>query len=142
MHRPGFFGWVHSGHHRFRRPTAFASFAFDPAEALLTAWLLPALTYLIPIHWAALLAILMLMTVMAVLNHSGWEVFPEAFLKGRLGRHLITATHHDLHHLRADRNFGLLFRFWDRLMKTDGLRAPQGVDGPGRAAPPAISATD
>ena len=48
MHGPGLFKWMHAGHHRSRQPTPFASFAFDPAEALLTAWLLPVLVFLIP----------------------------------------------------------------------------------------------
>jgi sterol desaturase/sphingolipid hydroxylase (fatty acid hydroxylase superfamily) len=34
------------------------------------------------------------------------------------GRHLTTA-HHDLHHKNPNVNFGLYFRFWDKLMGTD-----------------------
>ncbi len=34
MHHPRLFSWMHAGHHRSRQPTPFASFAFDPAEAL------------------------------------------------------------------------------------------------------------
>ncbi len=119
MHDRRFFRWMHAGHHRSRQPTPFASFAFDPAEALLTAWLLPALTFLIPIHLWVVMALLILMTVTAVLNHSGWEVFPKSFVEGPIGRHLISATHHSVHHTRFNANYGLYFRFWDRLMGTD-----------------------
>ena len=121
MHRPRLFRWMHAGHHRSRQPTPFASFAFDPAEAVATAWLLPAMTFVVPVHIGVVIALLVLMTVTAVMNHSGWEMLPERFVHGRVGRHLISATHHSLHHTRFDANYGLYFRFWDRIMGTDAM---------------------
>ena len=121
MHHPRLFGYMHAGHHRSRQPTPFASFAFDPAEALATAWLLPALAFVIPVHIGVVLLLLTLMTVTAVLNHSGWEILPERFIEGPIGRHVISATHHGLHHKRFSTNYGLYFRFWDRLMGTDAM---------------------
>lgn len=117
MHHPRLFAWMHAGHHRSRQPTPFASFAFDPAEAALTAWLLPAMAFVVPLHIGVALALLTVMSVTAVLNHSGWEVLPERVVNGPL----ISATHHGLHHLRYGSNFGLYFRFWDRLMGTDAM---------------------
>jgi sterol desaturase/sphingolipid hydroxylase (fatty acid hydroxylase superfamily) len=121
MHHPLLFPWMHAGHHRSRQPTPFASFAFDPAEAALTAWLLPAMAFVVPVHIGVVLALLLLMTVTAVLNHSGWEVLPQRMVDGPVGGQLISATHHSLHHLRFGRNFGLYFRFWDKLMGTDAM---------------------
>jgi sterol desaturase/sphingolipid hydroxylase (fatty acid hydroxylase superfamily) len=121
MHHPRLFAAMHAGHHRSRQPTPFASFAFDPAEAALTAWLLPAMAFVVPIHVGLAIALLMLMTVTAVMNHSGWEMLPERFVYGPVGRHLISATHHSLHHTRFSANYGLYFRFWDRLMGTDEM---------------------
>jgi sterol desaturase/sphingolipid hydroxylase (fatty acid hydroxylase superfamily) len=121
MHHPRLFRWMHAGHHKSRQPTPFASFAFDPAEAALTAWVLPALVFVIPIHIGLVLVLLMLMTVTAIMNHSGWEVLPRGFVFGPVGRHLISATHHSYHHTRFDKNYGLYFRFWDRLMGTDQM---------------------
>jgi len=129
MHEPRLFKWMHAGHHKSRQPTPFASFAFDPAEALLTAWLLPAMVFFIPIHMVVLISLLMLMTVTAVMNHSGWEMLPPSFVDGPVGRHLISATHHSLHHRRFDANFGLYFRFWDRLMGTDAMPRAEGKMG-------------
>jgi sterol desaturase/sphingolipid hydroxylase (fatty acid hydroxylase superfamily) len=123
MHHPRLFRHMHAGHHRSRQPTPFASFAFDPAEALATAWLLPALAFIIPIHIGLVVLLLTLMTVTAVLNHSGWEVLPERFVDGPIGRHLVSATHHGLHHTRFSANYGLYFRFWDRVMGTDAMPA-------------------
>lgn len=81
LHHPRIFPWGHAEHHRSRDPSAFASFAFDPAEAIATAWFLPALTLFIPIHWGVALALLTLMTATAVLNHAGREVWPASWLK-------------------------------------------------------------
>jgi lathosterol oxidase len=121
MHHPRLFPWMHAGHHRSRQPTPFASFAFDPAEALVTAWLLPAMVFVVPIHIGVVLALLLLMTVTAVLNHSGWEVLPATVVDGPIGGQLISATHHSLHHIRFNANYGLYFRFWDKLMGTDAM---------------------
>ncbi len=138
MHHPRLFKWMHAGHHRSRQPTPFASFAFDPAEALATAWLLPALVFLIPVHIGVLVALLILMTVTAVMNHSGWEVLPERFIDGPIGGQLISATHHSLHHTRFGANYGLYFRFWDKLMGTDAMpqRAGEGAVKPALPAQP------
>jgi sterol desaturase/sphingolipid hydroxylase (fatty acid hydroxylase superfamily) len=132
MHHRWLFATLHAGHHRSRQPTPFASFAFNSGEAALNAWLAPALVFLIPIHPAVLIAILMAMTLTAVLNHSGWEVLPQGFVHGPIGAWLISATHHSVHHTHYDKNFGLHFRLWDRLMGTDVMPArEQSPDAPG-----------
>ena len=119
MHRRMVFRYVHAGHHRSRQPTPFASFSFDWAEAALNAWLLPALTFVIPIHPAVILTLLTIMTIAAVLNHAGAEVLPRWLVDGWVGAWLISATHHSVHHTHYGANFGLYFRFWDRAMGTD-----------------------
>ncbi len=126
MHHPRLFSWMHAGHHRSRQPTPFASFAFDPAEAALTGWVLPAMVFIVPIHVAVALGLLMLMTFLAVLNHSGWEMLPRWIVSGPAGSQLISATHHGYHHIRFDRNYGLYFRFWDRIMGTDAMPGETG----------------
>lgn len=123
MHGRALFRVVHAGHHRSRQPTPYASFAFDWAEAALNAWLLPALVFVIPIHPAVILTILALATLTAVLNHAGAEVLPAWWVRGPAGAWLISATHHSVHHTHYDRNFGLYFRLWDRLMGTDSMPA-------------------
>ena len=119
FHHPKLFRWTHAGHHKSVQPTPFASFSFDPLEALSAAWLLPALALVVPLHVGAALALLLLMTVNAVFNHAGFEVFPRQWVEGRFGRIMITATHHNQHHTRFTGNYGLYFRFWDLLMGTD-----------------------
>ncbi|MDT9598975.1 sterol desaturase family protein [Sphingosinicella rhizophila] len=124
MHRPGPFRIAHAVHHASRPPTAWAAMSFHPLEAMTGAVVIPVLVLFIPIHYLALLVVLTIMTVMGVTNHMGWEAFPQALVRGRLGHWLITASHHQRHHQEYRCNYGLYFRFWDRLCRTDkGLGA-------------------
>ena len=128
MHRPAVFRRVHAVHHASRPPTAWAAMAFHPYEAMTLAVVIPLLVFVIPIHVAMLGLVLTIMTVMGVTNHMGWEMFPKVLWGGRLGAWLITASHHGRHHDAYRCNYGLYFRFWDRLCGTDG-----GIgDGSGR----------
>ncbi len=125
MHRPRPFRIAHAVHHASRPPTAWAAMSFHPLEALIGAVVIPALVFLIPVHLAVLGLVLAIMTIMGITNHMGWELFPKAIVHSRLGGWLITASHHQRHHESYQCNYGLYFRFWDRLCGTDrGLSAP------------------
>lgn len=119
LHRPGAFRAFHAVHHASRPPTAWAAMSFHPMEALSGALVIPALVLLVPIHVGVLGLVLAIMTLMGVTNHMGWELFPRALVRSRLGGWLITASHHHLHHQRYACNYGLYFRVWDRLCGTD-----------------------
>ncbi|MEH3102852.1 MAG: sterol desaturase family protein [Sphingomonas phyllosphaerae] len=119
MHRPRVFKLAHAVHHASRPPTAWAAMAFHPIEAISGAVAIPLLVFVIPIHVTALGVVLTIMTIMGVTNHMGWEIFPRFVWGGRMGRWLITASHHQRHHERYGCNYGLYFRFWDRLCGTD-----------------------
>lgn len=119
MHHRKLFKWTHEGHHRSVQPTPWASFSFDPIEAASSAWLLPVLALVLPLHVGMALFVLMLMTINAVFNHAGWEVYPDKWVKGWWGKHIITASHHNLHHTKFKGNYGLYFRFWDKVCGTD-----------------------
>jgi sterol desaturase/sphingolipid hydroxylase (fatty acid hydroxylase superfamily) len=119
MHGPKLFKTVHAVHHASKPPTAWAAMSFHPWEALSGAILLPALAFLIPIHVAAMAIVLTIATIMGVTNHMGWEMFPKSWVNGWFGRHFISASHHEAHHRHYNCNYGLYFRFWDRLAKTD-----------------------
>lgn len=119
MHVPRIYTRMHAVHHASRNPTAWAAMSFHPLESISGAVLIPALVLLIPIHVAALLVVLTVMTVMGVTNHMGWEIFPRWLVRGPAGQWLITASHHQRHHEKYLCNFGLYFRVWDRLCGTD-----------------------
>jgi len=133
MHRPAPFRLAHAVHHASRPPTAWAAMSFHPIEALTGAVVIPALVFVVPIHVGALALVLTIMTIMGVTNHMGWEMFPQAIVRGALGRWLITASHHQRHHEQYRCNYGLYFRFWDRVCETDrglGSFDPSGGDRP------------
>ena len=119
MHRPTWFRAMHAVHHASRPPTAWAAMSFHPWEALTGAVVIPALVFFVPIHVAMLGLVLLVMTVMGVTNHMGWEMFPRRLVHSRFGGWLITASHHQRHHEEYRCNYGLYFRFWDRLCGTD-----------------------
>ena len=105
---------------------------FNSLEALSGTVVIPVLVFLVPIHIAMLGIVLAVMTIMGVTNHMGWEMFPQAFVRSRLGGWLITASHHQRHHDEYRCNYGLYFRVWDRLCGTDRGLAP--IDDWQRAA--------
>lgn len=119
MHAPRPFRIAHAVHHASRPPTAWAAMSFHPIEAVTGAVVIPALVFLIPIHVSVLALVLAIMTLMGVTNHMGWELFPRRLVHSRLGGWLITASHHQRHHEDYRCNYGLYFRFWDRLCGTD-----------------------
>ena len=119
MHRPTAFRIAHAVHHASRPPTAWAAMSFHPIEAMTGAVVIPLLVLLVPIHVAVLGLVLGIMTLMGITNHMGWELFPRRLVVSPLGGWLITASHHQRHHEHYQCNFGLYFRFWDRLCGTD-----------------------
>lgn len=119
MHWPRPFRIAHAVHHASRPPTAWTAMSFHPIEALTGAVAIPVLVFVIPMHVGVLGLVLAIMTVMGITNHMGWEMFPRVLVHSRLGNWLITASHHQRHHEQYQCNFGLYFRFWDRLCGTD-----------------------
>lgn len=116
---PRLFRLAHKVHHDSRPPTAWTAMSFHPIEAVSGAIVIPILVLVVPIHLAMLGLVLTVATVMGVVNHMGWEIFPRRFVHSPLGGGLITASHHEKHHEDYRCNFGLYFRFWDRLCGTD-----------------------
>lgn len=121
MHHPRLYPVMHRTHHKAPQPTPWAGFSFHPTEALTTAWLLPLLALFVPIHLGVVVFLLTYMTVVGITNHAGWEIFPRWWVKSALGQQMISATHHNLHHTRFSYNYGLYFRFWDKVMGTDTM---------------------
>lgn len=130
MHRPALFRAMHAVHHASRPPTAWAAMSFHPWEALTGAFVIPALVFVLPLHAAVVGAVLLVMSVMGVANHMGWEMFPRRLVAGPVGDWIITASHHQRHHERYACNYGLYFRLWDKLCGTDrGLGSFSGEAG-------------
>lgn len=119
MHQPKVFHRFHHTHHNSLFTSSFTSFSFHPIEAVLQAVFLPVLVLVVPMHFFVLIALLVTMSVTAVINHAGVEVYPSSVIKSPAAKWIIGATHHDLHHLRYRCNYGLYFTFWDQWMGTE-----------------------
>lgn len=119
MHLPRIYRYFHKVHHNSVHTTVWTSFSFHPLETLLQAVILPIIIVFLPLHTYTLLAILIIMTISATINHAGVEVYPTGKYGRWFGRLVIGATHHDVHHRKFLCNYGLYFTLWDRWMGTE-----------------------
>jgi sterol desaturase/sphingolipid hydroxylase (fatty acid hydroxylase superfamily) len=119
MHNPKIFRIVHKVHHDSNITSPWTAFSFHPLEGVLQAIFLPVLLLVLPLHLYVLLIQLTIMTFSSVINHLDIEIYPRKFHQHFLGRWLIGATHHSLHHKQFKYNFGLYFTFWDKWKKTE-----------------------
>ena len=119
MHVPSVFRAIHKTHHESRNTSPWTSFSFHPVESILQALIVPLTIMVLPMHYWVIVAWLVFMSVTSVINHLNVEIYPRYFNRHWLGKWLIGATHHSLHHTEFRRNFGLYFTFWDRWMGTE-----------------------
>lgn len=118
FHHPLLFKKLHYGHHRSGEPTPWTSFAFDPIEAFIQGLFFICIAFILPLNYIPLLTALMAMTIWAVLNHLGFELFPPSFHTHWLGRWLVCSKHHLVHHRKYTLHYGLYFTYWDKLLGT------------------------
>lgn len=119
MHESKVIRGFHMEHHKSVDTTVFTSFSFHPVESFLQALIVPVLLFIIPMSVIAILITLALMTISAIINHAGVEIYPSNKNSNLFRKYIIGATHHDYHHRNSKKHFGLYFTFWDRLMKTE-----------------------
>ena len=119
MHRPKIYKYFHKVHHNSVHTSVWTSFSFHPLETLLQAAILPLIIIFLPVHTYAILAILIIMTISATINHAGVEIYPLGKYGSWFGKLVIGASHHDVHHRKFLYNYGLYFTFWDRWMGTE-----------------------
>ncbi len=119
MHLPRIFRLVHKVHHDSNITSPWTAFSFHPLEGILQALFLPVLLVVMPMQLYVLIIHLTIMTFSSVINHLDIEVYPAGFHKNVIGRWLIGATHHSLHHKQFKYNYGLYFTFWDKWKATE-----------------------
>jgi sterol desaturase/sphingolipid hydroxylase (fatty acid hydroxylase superfamily) len=119
MHHPKVFRMVHKVHHDSNITSPWTAFSFHPLEGALQAVFLPLLLLFLPMHLYVIIIQLTIMTFSSVINHLDIEIYPKKFHKHILGKWLIGATHHSLHHKQFRYNYGLYFTFWDKWKKTE-----------------------
>lgn len=119
MHMPGIFKTVHKVHHDSYITSPFTAFSFHPIECFIQAVFFPLIVVVLPLHYFIIIALLIIMTLSSIINHLGIEIYPKNFNRNVIGKWLIGATHHSLHHMQYKFNYGLYFTFWDKIKKTE-----------------------
>ncbi len=125
MHLPFLYKRIHKTHHDSTSTSVWTSFSFHPLEALLQALIFPIIVVVIPLHLAVIVFLLVLMTLSAIINHAGVEIYPSSWRRHALLKWMIGSTHHDLHHRRFTKNYGLYFTCWDTWMGTESEELEQ-----------------
>lgn len=143
MHHRRLFTLFHRTHHLSRTPTPWAAYSFAIPEAIVHGAFVPLFLLVVPMHGLALLAFGVVQILRNVMGHAGAEVHSAAFGPGRWLGWNNTTTHHDLHHEAGRYNYGLYFRWWDKLMGTehpDYQRKFEAIVSPGAAIPVPVGA--
>lgn len=132
LHRPTLFRYIHRYHHRYTSPDAFTAMAMHPLELATyqSVMLLP--LFVLPVHVAGLIGVLVYQNYVALVDHSGVDLHswwpwqpPTRF--------------HDDHHVYFHVNYGQNMGVWDRIFGTyrrEGRVYGEAVfGGKGAAAP-------
>lgn len=119
LHLPWFYKKWHRVHHSSPNPSPWAAFCFHPVEAFIESLYMPIIAFTIPSHPIVIMIFLMLMTVLGVVNHLGYELYPEVFHRHGFLKTMISATNHSVHHRFNKFNYALYFTWWDDLLGTN-----------------------
>lgn len=119
MHHPKLFQRVHSLHHKSTNPSPWASYSFHFIESILQGLIIPIILLVLPMHIISIALFAFLNFATNVYGHLGYEIVPKWFRHSFLFHVLNTSIFHNMHHTKFNHNFGLYFRFWDRVMKTE-----------------------
>jgi len=119
LHNKRIYKYTHAVHHRSTNPSPWTSYSFHILEAVAEGVVLVVLVFVIPMHVTSIALFTVIGLAINVYGHLGYEIAPKAFRSTFLFKLLNTSVHHNLHHSRFKGNYGLYFRFWDRLMKTE-----------------------
>ncbi|MCS4436679.1 sterol desaturase family protein [Aquiflexum gelatinilyticum] len=119
VHHPNLFKYIHLVHHKSTNPTPLASYSFHFFESILEGLIAPILLLTLPLHPISLLIFSTISFLFNVYGHLGYEILPKWFRRTFLFEIFNTSIHHNIHHSKFKGNYGLYFRFWDRIMNTE-----------------------
>jgi Delta7-sterol 5-desaturase len=122
LHHRTMFERFHRVHHESVDPTPFTSYSFHPVETIIIG--MGGLVFipffmLMPWHPAAVAAFGLGNILFNVIGHLGYELYPARWNRIPLLRWKTPAMHHYLHHQMVGGNYGLYFRWWDKLCGTE-----------------------
>jgi len=140
LHHPILFRYVHAVHHKSLDVNPFSSYSFHWIEGLiLGAWVIP-VVLVVPIYLPMLGVLQGIGLANNLMSHLGYEFLPRWLLRVPVLRWMNTSTFHNLHHTAFNGNYGLMFRFWDRMLGTELNGYEQKFSDRGAAAAVAAQA--
>jgi sterol desaturase/sphingolipid hydroxylase (fatty acid hydroxylase superfamily) len=119
IHHPRLYKKVHFLHHKSINPSPWASYSFHFIEAVFESMFIVILLFFIPMSKISLLLFGLCAFSINVYGHLGYEIAPKWFRNSFLFEFINSSVYHNMHHSKFIGNYGLYFRFWDRLMKTE-----------------------
>ena len=119
LHHPALFKYSHLVHHKSTTPSPWAAYSFHFLEAVAEGMILPIMVLFLPLHKLTILLFILVGFTINVYGHLGYEIAPRRLRNSILFEIFNTSVYHNIHHSKFRGNYGLYFRFWDRLMKTE-----------------------
>lgn len=119
LHHKKIYRHTHVIHHKSTNPSPWSSYSFHVLEAIPEGLILLVLVFILPLHIISISLFTVVGLMINVYGHLGYEIAPKSFRKTKLFNILNTSVHHNMHHSRFIGNYGLYFRFWDKMMKTE-----------------------
>ena len=119
LHYKNLFKLTHVVHHQSTNPSPWTSYSFHIVEAVTEGAVLLVLVLLLPLHPFSLISFTISSFLINVYGHLGYEIAPKWMRNTWIFEVINTSVHHNLHHSKFKGNYGLYFRFWDRVMGTE-----------------------
>ncbi|AMR32790.1 sterol desaturase [Mucilaginibacter sp. PAMC 26640] len=119
LHHKKLFKLAHVTHHQSTNPSPFASYSFHFIEAWTEGIVLAVIVMVLPMHSIAITSFIVVGFIINVYGHLGYEIAPKWLRNSFLFEIVNTSVHHNLHHSKFKGNYGLYFRIWDRVLKTE-----------------------
>lgn len=118
MHTDFFYKVLHKYHHITVSPDPITAFSFHPVEGLITGSFILIMAYCFDLHAYSITIVGVFATLNSVMLHSGHEIFPSWWYRGRFSKYYISPTYHDRHHQLYRLNLGAFTNIWDRIFGT------------------------
>lgn len=119
LHHPKIFRYAHVVHHKSTVPSPWTSYSFHVFEAFAEGLVLLIITIILPMNVLSITLFIIIGFVINVYGHLGYEIAPKWLRYTFLFNISNTSVHHNLHHSKFNANYGLYFRFWDKVMGTE-----------------------
>lgn len=125
LHAKAVFKHVHRWHHRYVATTPFVVTAMHPVEFLIFQAVTFLPLFVIPFHYASVIAVFVYILVFNIIDHSGVRL-------RSIWPWQASTAYHDDHHAHFHCNFGQHLMLWDRMhgtLRRSDRRYGEGVFG-------------